>query len=158
MLCTGYYDLMNATLFNTTTSSKTIKGGTTSFSKSYDRSYSQTVSTANYTTSSTTGFSFFAGTGSTPAAVTDYKLENVLDSSLVNYSLPSGQKYQDDQNKLNVKLARTFTNVSDETQTITELGVFYAYSSAFVLLSREVLNEPIVLEPGESITIQATLF
>lgn len=95
---------------------------------------------------------FMVGTGTTPATSTDYKMEAQITSgisctSTYNYSTASGVIHRN----------ATISNTSTDSITITEIGISAAdYIAGQILIYREVLEEPIVLEGGESFTFTLT--
>lgn len=85
------------------------------------------------------------GSGTTPPQKTDYKIENHIADGLT-YSNHSTSK----ANNV-VNWVQTVQNTSSEPITISEVGLFSAVSSTdyCVLLTRTVLDTPVVLQPNE---------
>lgn len=159
MLCNGYYALVNATFFNTSTNTKNISGSNTTLENSYSSFYSFSACNDNYMVSNGSGYSFYVGAGTTEPQVTDYCLENPINKSSLSYTDIFKEKYFDSNGKLVVRLSRQFTNVTNERITISELAVTFGKGSGYpILLAREVLDLPITVEPGESVVLQANLF
>ena len=100
------------------------------------------------------------GTGTTPPAADDYCMESEIVDGLTCQS--SEWRMHDDGRLIYYK---TMTNNSGATLTITEVGLaeFWCTSGSTyiathpqVLVMREVLEEPIVVEPGETFTVSVT--
>lgn len=98
----------------------------------------------------------YLGSGDTAPTEADYTLASPITSGLSITSSSGGTSTIDDQ------LVRRYTfavyNTSEETITIRELGACsqMAYGSKkyyLTLLDRTVLDEPVVLAPGESAAI-----
>lgn len=97
------------------------------------------------------------GSGTTPPQKTDYKLENYITTGLTysgnNTNLTDGV----------VNWVQTVQNTSTAQITITEVGLFSRYSSQFgrdypaFLLTRTVLDTPVVLQPNEVKTFTITI-
>lgn len=87
------------------------------------------------------------GSGTTPPQKTDYKLENYITTGLT-YS-------GNNTNKTDgvVNWVQTVQNTSTAPITITEVGLFSRYdkssNAATFLLTRTVLDTPVVLQPNE---------
>ncbi len=104
------------------------------------------------------GDTFFrVGTGTTPAAESDYNLENEISADNLRIRLSSVHFAESGKGVLRYYL--TFTNQSQNELTISEIGMFkwlnlFNYSTNLkseysVLFGRQVLTSPIVLLPGE---------
>lgn len=113
--------------------------------------------------SETSGTSFFNpfgrgiafGSGTTPPQKTDYKLENYITTGLT-YSGNNTNKTDGVANWV-----QTVQNTSTAQITITEVGLFSKYdnSDSFntFLLTRTVLDTPVVLQPNEVKTFTITI-
>jgi hypothetical protein len=93
------------------------------------------------------------GSGTTPPQKTDYKIEN---------HIANGLTYSNNSTSLTnnvVNWVQTVQNTSGEPITISEVGLFSAYgpSSLCVLLTRTVLDNPVVLQPNEVKTFTITM-
>lgn len=113
--------------------------------------------------SETSGDSFFGpfrrgiafGSGTTPPQKTDYKLENYITTGLT-YS-------GDNTNQTDgvASWVQTVQNTSTEQITITEVGLFSKYENSdgfkTFLLTRTVLDTPVVLQPNEVKTFTITI-
>ena len=93
------------------------------------------------------------GSGTTPPQKTDYKLNNYITTGLTYSGNNTNQT-----NKV-VNWVQTVQNTSTEQITITEVGLFTRYSSSCVvtLLTRTVLDNPVVLQPNEVKTFTITI-
>ena len=94
------------------------------------------------------------GSGTTPPQKTDYKLENYITTGLT-YSGNNTNKTDGVANWV-----QTVQNTSTAQITITEVGLFSKYgSSGFntFLLTRTVLDTPVVLQPNEVKTFTITI-
>lgn len=120
------------------------------YSLSSDR-YSET-DTDEYFAPSSRGIAF--GSGTTPPQKTDYKLKNYITTGLTysgnNTNLTDGI----------AKWVQTVQNTSTAQITITEVGLFSGYwKSGYTvfLLTRTVLDTPVVLQPNEVKTFTITI-
>lgn len=95
------------------------------------------------------------GSGTTPPQKTDYKLENYITTGLT-YSGNNTNKTDGVANWV-----QTVQNTSTAQITITEVGLFSKYrdSDAYntFLLTRTVLDTPVVLQPNEVKTFTITI-
>lgn len=94
------------------------------------------------------------GSGTTPPQKTDYKLENYITTGLT-YS-------GDNTNQTDgvVNWVQTVQNTSTAQITITEVGLFSKYEEGdcgTFLLTRTVLDTPVVLQPNEVKTFTITI-
>ena len=98
---------------------------------------------------------FVLGSGNTPETYNDYKIE-----SEVLLNLAGKGWYRTSDGKL--VLSKTYQNNYDDIVNIREIGFIYICSDSIslgnnhqrnVLCSREVLSEPIILAPNETITV-----
>lgn len=115
-------------------------------------SYSETSETAFF---GPFGRGIAFGSGTTPPQKTDYKLENYITTGLT-YSGNNTNKTDGVANWV-----QTVQNTSTAQITITEVGLFSKYdvSSSFntFLLTRTVLDTPVVLQPNEVKTFTITI-
>lgn len=116
--------------------------------------------TVGYTTSSTgTGIMF--GTGTTPATLTDYKLESQITSGIS--AAYSGNASVDSDGNLHKSAFYTITNTSSDDITISEIGYAERLSgsstigdsgisstSISCLFDRTLLTNPITIPAGEA--------
>ena len=93
------------------------------------------------------------GSGTTPPQKTDYKIENHIANGLT-YSNNNTSK----ANNV-VNWVQTVQNTSGEPITISEVGLFSAATatSTTVLLTRTVLDNPVVLQPNDVKTFTITI-
>lgn len=86
------------------------------------------------------------GTGTTPPTIDDYKFSGDLVTPTV---VPgSGTAYNGSDGSI---FAMVVINQTQEAMTINEIGLFRkAQTYGCVMLTRDVLPQPVVLQPGES--------
>lgn len=99
----------------------------------------------DYENSLTTGCSILIGSGNTAATVADIKLDSIISNYTViaqTHSLITG--YSD----TSFIITRTIQNTNSDPLTISEIGLF-GYTEKLFMFAREVLAEPVVLQPGE---------
>lgn len=113
-----------------------------------------------------TEYSICLGNGNTAVTYDDYKLSgDVITNKLVRVSRTL--TYDAENHKWKITLICTYTNSGDTNITISEWGIYsanqhnyYTYSnnsSYYILMFREVLDEPIVIEPSTSATIEFSI-
>lgn len=140
----------------TTDTTGTIKNGTT-----FDYSRIISISSDRYSEKSEVPFfnpfgrGIAFGSGTTPPQKTDYKLENYITTGLTY----SGNNTN--QTDGVASWVQTVQNTSTEQITITEVGLFSTYDNAdgynTFLLTRTVLDTPVVLQPNEVKTFTITI-
>lgn len=95
------------------------------------------------------------GSGTTPPQKTDYKLENYITTGLTY----SGNNTNETDGI--AKWVQTVQNTSTAQITITEVGLFSKYDQSencnTTLLTRTVLDTPVVLQPNEVKTFTITI-
>lgn len=93
------------------------------------------------------------GSGTTPPQMTDYKIENHITTGLTY----SGNNTTTADRI--VSWVETVQNTSTAQITITEVGLFATYSQGnmLCLLTRTVLDTPVVLQPNEVKTFTITM-
>lgn len=93
------------------------------------------------------------GSGTTPPQKTDYKMENHIADGLI-YSNGGTSTTNNVANWV-----QTVQNASSEPITISEVGLFSSGSTQgpCVLLTRTVLDNPVVLQPNEVKTFTITI-
>lgn len=119
----------------------------------------QTVSSDCYTETGTNKFDapfdrgIVFGSGTTPPQKTDYKIENHIATGLTY----SGNNTNQTDGVAN--WVQTVQNTSGEPITISEVGLFSAYSSSYltILLTRTLLDNPVVLQPNDVKTFTITI-
>lgn len=156
MVTNNYYAMLNATRLNKTVHCKNVNGQDTTLGQSYSTSYD--VSVANKQSSlddnpvTAPSYSIFVGSGNTPTTLDTYKLDNevALLASDVTISVSSISNAA--KSGLFV-LSRLFTNTGDSQVSISEAVLtMNSKNGNNVVLAREVF-EPVILNPGESISI-----
>ena len=139
--------------------SVTVTDGTIIKNASNSSSEPLTVPASEYKENSATGYfnmhrrGIAFGSGTTPPQKTDYKLNNYITTGLTYSGNNTNQT-----NKV-VNWVQTIQNTSTEQITITEVGLFTIYSTNCVvtLLTRTVLDNPVVLQPNEVKTFTITI-
>lgn len=116
-------------------------------------------------TKNNAGLFMLAGTGSTPPTKEDTKLAAL--AALTPQSLTAVSNVTAGKISTSCVVTETFGNFTEAPITITELGVYVCLSSSetsgatyktgYALLARELLAEPVVIEPGALHTFQMTL-
>lgn len=101
------------------------------------------------------------GSGTTPATLNDYTLEKPITSGCT-FSRPSDVAVSAESDGLSAFATYAVTNTGATALGISEIGLFGqiyigSSSSATVLLDRTVLEDPIVINPGESKQITYTI-
>lgn len=93
------------------------------------------------------------GSGTTPPQKTDYKLENHIADGLIYFNNNTSET-----NKI-ANWVQTVQNTSSEPITISEVGLFSAFTTdcISVLLTRTVLDNPVVLQPNDVKTFTITI-
>ena len=156
MVTNNYYAMLNATRLNKTVHCKNVNGQDSTLGQSYSTSYD--VSVANKQSSlddngvTAPRYSIFVGSGNTPTTLDTYKLDNevALLASDVTISVSSISNAA--KSGLFV-LSRLFTNTGDSQVSISEAVLtMNSKNGNNVVLAREVF-EPVILNPGESISI-----
>lgn len=95
------------------------------------------------------------GTGTTPEKSTDYNLESEITESYDCSTL--SRRYIKGGTKDHINVYGVITNTGDAAITVNEVGwIVKSFSSTF-LLAREVLNQPVTIEPGEAKTFNVRL-
>ena len=106
------------------------------------------------------------GSGTDEVKETDYKLSNMLDTSVLNVlSLSSKVGGKINNWTRLATVVTTFNNVTSEDVTVTELGIAHqvGVTSGGVttytryLLTRELLATPVTIKAGESYTFTAVI-
>lgn len=93
------------------------------------------------------------GTGTTPPTIDDYRLASFVGLTVVS----SNHTYYAKKGRILI-YTRTFVNSTSEAITITELGMYIGgVDNMPFLIAREVLSEPVVIQPEESKAFTFTL-
>lgn len=94
----------------------------------------------------TNGVRFLFGSDNTPVTIDDYKLGELV----TNYIGVAMNHTTFSDYGVNVfHVTRTIKNTSESPITIKEMGIFGMYSNKIFMLAREVLPEPVTIEPGK---------
>lgn len=101
--------------------------------------------TANSISSSSSQWAFGFGTGTTPPTIDDYKFSGDLVTP--THVTASGTAYNGSNGSI---FAMVVINQTQEAMTINEIGLFRRTPIGCVMLTRDVLPQPVVLQPGES--------
>ena len=118
-----------------------------------DRSYQTTFTTSNV------GIGISLGSGSTPAAETDYALESIITSGISTSIITAMQ--QDSNGNPQTIDTITVTNTGSSDITIGEIGMTVTPKNSgtliYVLVDRTVLDSPITIPANESAVITYTI-
>ena len=125
----------------------------TDFSSSFSGSNSDKLDT-DYS-NVTYGCRLLLGSGITPPTINDYKLENLVsDYTCITQTHTLFVEYSASA----IMVTRTIQNPSlAEPLTIKEVGLFGATGTKLYMIAREVLDEPVVLQPGEKHSFTMTI-
>lgn len=153
MLLNNFTATLYSDLKTVTTANVTTKNSTFNYTSIQSKPASEYGNNAGqlYLAPFQRGIAF--GSGTTPPQKTDYKLENHIADGLT-YSNNSTSETNNVANWV-----QTVQNTSGETITISEVGLFssYASGSPTVLLTRTVLDNPVVLQPNDVKTFTITI-
>ena len=95
----------------------------------------------------TRGRACLVGSGSRPAKVDDYALEAEIQGINTTFNVNISDA--------GMKVINTISNLTNETVTISEIGIAcYQNQSTGYLMTRTVLDEPLVLEVGDIVAIE----
>lgn len=153
----------SGTILNTITGQKNSYGDvpfTSPFSPPYPGIKSQT---SKFTQAQTTSYPYsniVIGTGTTPPVATDYRIENEVSTNLTYIAL----KTYVDPEKGTITYDKTMKYTGTDTLTITELGLTWpvyftsasSYNAQQILVYRELLENPLVVQSGETFTVSIT--
>lgn len=127
-----------------------------------DATWNSSYCTMGHNNFSTRAYMHFAvGDGDTPPTSEDYALDNDITSSFSNVTISSVSTTATSENTT-ITYIITGTNSTSDTLTIREIGyvkdIYYSqsFNTVPVLMAREVLDEPIVVEPNQTFTINFT--
>lgn len=101
--------------------------------------------TANSSSSKSSLWAFGFGTGTTPPTIDDYKFSGDLVTP--TFVPGSGTAHNGSNGSI---FAVVVINQTQEAMTINEIGLFRTSLSCCVMFTRDVLPQPVVLQPGES--------
>lgn len=104
----------------------------------------------NYPDSNWDGCYLLIGSGDSPETLASYKLDSVITQySVINQTHKFSDKYSGDVLLVN----RVIQNTSENPFTVKEIGLF----GANYMIAREVLAEPVTLQPGEKHTFTMSI-
>ena len=151
MVTNNYYAMLNATRLNKTVNCKNVNGQDSTLGNSYNTSYDVSVankqSSLDVNNGDVPSYSIFVGSGNAP---TTLDTEVALLASDVTISVNSISNAA--KSGLFV-LSRLFTNTGDSQVSISEAVLtMNSKNRNNVVLAREVF-EPVILNPGEFISI-----
>lgn len=156
MVTNNYYAILNATRLNKPVKCKNVNGQDSTFGQSYSTSYD--VSVANKQSSlvdngvTAPSYSIFVGSGNAPTTLDTYKLDNEVTLLASDVTISVSSISNAAKSGLFV-LSRLFTNTGDSQVSISEAVLtMNSKNGTNVVLAREVF-EPVILNPGESISI-----
>ena len=162
MLTKNFYSYMRAALKKTSAEFTKTDGTTETISLYNDAS---PLIIMQYWTASVDNGGVSFGTGTTPADISDYYLESILDSEKISVATPSAVSFS--QFDIYEEHSVTFgiTNKTAEAITISEVGLAAVphHSSSntgvrkCVLVDRTVLDTPVTIPAGQSKQITYTI-
>ena len=125
----------------------------TNFSDSFSEGSTDKLNT-DYSNGSF-GCCLLVGAGTTPPTIDDYK----LDSLVSNYTVLAQTHITFSKYSANAFIiTRTIQNPSStEPLTIKEVGLFGGDGEKLYMIAREVLDEPVILQPGEKHAFTMTI-
>ena len=95
------------------------------------------------------------GAGATPPTIDDYKLESLISNYTV---LAQTHTTFSDYSASAFIITRTIQNPdTTESLTIKEVGLFGGSNTQLYMIAREVLDEPVILQPGEKHAFTMTI-
>ena len=154
MVTKNFISIVRAGLTWASQKVKRIDGSmySTNFDSSFDQS-STSKSNTDYSDGSA-GCCLLVGAGATPPTIEDYKLENLVS----NYTVVAQTHTTFSSYNVNAFLiTRTIQNPSSvEPLTIKEVGLFGGDGKLY-MIAREVLDDPVILQPGEKHTFTMTI-
>lgn len=100
------------------------------------------------------GTTILFGTGTTPPSVDDFKLDSIIENiEIINTNVNGNGGIW--------LCSRTIRNNNNDVVSISEVGLYSAPTNSNYnfryLLAREVLQEPVVMQPGEVYTFTFTI-
>ena len=160
MLTKNFYSYMRAALKKTAAKFTKTDGATETISLNND---SPPFVIMQYWTADVNlgGVSF--GTGTTPADISDYYLESILDPQKISVATPSAVSFSQFDTYEEHSVTFGITNKTAEAITISEMGLtampYYSGSSTrkCVLVDRTVLDAPVTIPAGQSKQITYTI-
>lgn len=98
------------------------------------------------------------GIGTTTVNADDYKLSNMLNLDITANVWSAGGNVNNYTRCVTV--ATTYTNNTEESVTVTEVGMYIKRSNTsqiYYLMAHELMDEPVTLAPGESYTFTGVI-
>ena len=162
MLTKNFYSFMRAAL-QKTLAEFTKTDGTTKTTDLYNSKAPLEIMNSWYDGVANVKYGVSFGTGTTPADVSNYCLENILTSTQITVSIPSAVSYSRGDNYDEYSVSFGVTNKITEAITVSEVGLtaapYYSGGSSdvCVLVDRTVLDTPITIPAGQSKQITYTI-
>lgn len=163
MLTKNFYAWLKAALFKTSAAFIQPNGAEVTTSL---RSEEAPFEAMNKWSSSQTSVGVSFGTGTTPAAASNYQLESILNSQQIGVSTPSAVSFSRADTYEEYSVSFGVTNKAAEAITISEVGLttkpYYMangnqYTYYYALVDRTVLDEPITIPAGQSKQVTYTI-
>ena len=157
MLTKNFYSFMRGTLQKKSAEFTHTNGETATDNYNYNSALPpfNIMNTWAYTTSSY-GVAF--GTSTTPATVSDYYLENILDNTQISVASPSGVSYSRLDAHEEYSVTFGITNITSNAITIAEVGLIAKINDFYyALVDRTVLDTPVTIPAGQSKQITYTI-
>lgn len=102
------------------------------------------------------GVMLLLGTGDTASTIDDYKLDNIWTDYTVITQVCSNMNTTYDNNAF--LISRSIQNTSSESVTVKEQAICLNQKyDGNIMIAREVLPEPVTLQPGEKHTFTMTI-
>lgn len=165
MLTKNFYSFVFGKGLKTTISKSltTIDGTVTDHAYYYNNNSDQIFTCMSSFTPSATGSGVMIGTGTTPATIGDYKLESQLTTGII-FNGTTSVSYNMDDDGYSMFSTSSVKNNGTEPIAVSEIGLVCnlyngtsSSSMCKVLLDRTVLDEPIVINPGETKQLTYTI-
>ena len=98
------------------------------------------------------------GTSTTPATVSDYRLESILDNTKISVASPSEVSYSRLDAHEEYSVTFGITNITSNAITIAEVGIVAKINDFYyALVDRTVLDTPVTIPAGQSKQITYTI-
>lgn len=147
MIVKGFYDMIMPVILNKGGTAKNVNGGKVIVSTSSTTAFT-TCDYSNNTRPEKMNdccLALFMGSGNTPVDYEDYNLEALI----TNYEKVS-ENFINRPNEKEFHVRNcVIKNNQSENIKITEIGLFGSIAGNAVLIAREILEKPVVLEPGK---------
>ena len=160
MLTKNFYSYMHAAFSAAGKVITFVKTDGTTESLRYSNSFAPFTVMAKWSVNNT-GFGVSFGTGTRPAAVSDYSIESMLGDTQINVVDPSEVSFSRGDTFDEYSASFGVTNITDEPITISEVGLTVSVANGSynyrVLVDRTVLDVPITIQPNETKHIAYTI-